>query len=59
MAVRPTASGSKGADARTDYKRLFAERKTPMPAGIGVLTDSDDTRSSAEGDDGNFRVCTK
>src|ERR1043166_203270 len=35
-------------DARTDYKRLFGESETPKPAGIAVLTDSDDTRSSAE-----------
>ena len=44
-------------DARTDYKRLFGESETPNPAGIAVLTDSDDTQSSAEGDYANFRVC--
>ena len=27
------------------------------PAGIAVLTDSDDTNSSAQGDYANFRVC--
>ena len=27
------------------------------PAGIAVLTDADDTRSRAEGDYANFRVC--
>jgi hypothetical protein len=44
-------------DARADYKRLFGETQTPKPAGIAVLTDSDDTRSSAEGDYANFRAC--
>ena len=29
----------------------------PKPAGIAVLTDADDTRSSAAGDYANFRVC--
>ena len=44
-------------DARTDYKRLFGESETPTPAGIAVLTDSDDTRSSAEWEYANFHVC--
>jgi DUF3047 family protein len=44
-------------DARGDYRRLFGESETPKPAGIAVLTDSDDTRSTAEGDYANFRVC--
>ena len=44
-------------DARTDYERLFGESETPKPAGIALLTDSDDTQSSAEGDYANFRVC--
>jgi Protein of unknown function (DUF3047) len=42
-----------------DYKRLFGESDTPKPAGIAVLTDSDDTKSTAEGDYANFRVCRK
>jgi hypothetical protein len=42
-----------------DYKQLFGEGETPKPAGIAVLTDSDDTNSSAEGDYANFRVCRK
>ena len=46
-------------DARADYKRLFGESDTPKPAGIAVLTDSDDTKSSAEGEYANFRVCRK
>jgi hypothetical protein len=40
-----------------DYKKLFKESDTPKPAGIAVLTDSDDTRSSAAGDYANFRAC--
>jgi hypothetical protein len=42
-----------------DYKRFFGESDTPKPAGIAVLTDSDDTSSSAEGDYANFRACRK
>jgi hypothetical protein len=44
-------------DALADYRRLFREAATPTPAGIGVLTDSDDTRSRAQGDYANFRAC--
>ncbi|MGH7306256.1 MAG: DUF3047 domain-containing protein [Candidatus Rokuibacteriota bacterium] len=40
-----------------DYKKYFNEKETPKPAGIAVLTDSDDTDSSAQGDYANFRVC--
>jgi len=40
-----------------DYKRFFSEAETPKPAGIAVLTDSDDTKSSAQGDYANFRAC--
>jgi len=29
----------------------------PKPEGIGVLTDADDTESSAAGDYANFRAC--
>jgi hypothetical protein len=46
-------------DVLADYKRLFGEAATPAPAGIAVLTDSDDTQSSAEGDYANFRACRK
>jgi hypothetical protein len=42
-----------------DYERLFGESSAPKPAGIAVLTDSDDTKSIAEGDYANFRVCRK
>ncbi len=40
-----------------DYRRLFGETDVPTPSGIAVLTDSDDTQSSAQGDYANFRVC--
>lgn len=40
-----------------DYKKLFDETETPKASGIAVLTDSDDTKSVAQGDYANFRVC--
>ncbi len=40
-----------------DYKKFFKEADTPKPSGIAVLTDSDDTKSVAQGDYSNFRVC--
>jgi hypothetical protein len=39
-----------------DYRRLFGAEPA-RPRGIGVLTDSDDTRSVAEGDYADFRLC--
>jgi hypothetical protein len=44
-------------NALEDYTRLFGEPPAVKPAGIAVLTDADDTRSRAEGDYANFRVC--
>jgi hypothetical protein len=44
-------------DVLADYRKFFGESETPKPAGIAVLTDSDDTRSSAAGDYANFRAC--
>ena len=44
------------ADVREDYRKLFGD-KAPKPAGIAVLTDSDDTKSRAQGDYANFRAC--
>jgi hypothetical protein len=40
-----------------DYKKFFDEAETPKTSGIAVLTDSDDTKSIAQGDYANFRVC--
>ena len=42
-----------------DYRTRFRESGTPKPAGIAVLTDSDDTESSASGDYAKFRACRK
>ena len=39
-----------------DYRRLFGDEPV-RPRGIGVLTDGDDTRSVAEGDYADFRIC--
>lgn len=44
-------------NVRDDYLRFFEEREVPKPAGIAVLTDSDDTDSLAQGDYAAFRVC--
>jgi Protein of unknown function (DUF3047) len=63
--VRVLRSGAAGrgewieerVNVRDDYRRFFEEDKTPKPAGIAVLTDSDDTGSTAQGDYANFRVC--
>jgi len=40
-----------------DYKKFFDETETPKASGIAVLTDADDTKSVAQGDYSNFRVC--
>jgi hypothetical protein len=40
-----------------DFKRFFGSSSVPKPEGIAVLTDSDDTKSRAQGDYANFRVC--
>ena len=44
-------------NVRDDYLKFFGEKDVPKPAGIAVLTDSDDTSSRAQGDYANFRVC--
>ncbi|MBI1728353.1 MAG: DUF3047 domain-containing protein [Candidatus Rokubacteria bacterium] len=40
-----------------DFKKFFDETETPKTSGIAVLTDSDDTKSTAQGDYANFRLC--
>jgi hypothetical protein len=63
--VHVLRSGTAGKDRWTeervnvlaDYKRLFGVSETPTPAGIGVLTDSDDTKSNAQGDYAKLRAC--
>jgi hypothetical protein len=46
-------------NVRDDYLAAFDVKEVPKPAGIAVLTDSDDTKSSATGDYADFRVCRK
>jgi len=40
-----------------DYTKFFDEAEAPKASGIAVLTDSDDTKSTAQGDYANFRLC--
>jgi hypothetical protein len=44
-------------NVREDYQKYFGVGEVPRPGGIAVLTDSDDTGSSAQGDYADFRVC--
>jgi hypothetical protein len=46
-------------DALRDFRASFAESGIPVPAGIAVLTDADDTRSSAQGDYADFQACSR
>jgi Protein of unknown function (DUF3047) len=63
--VRVLRSGADGmgqwvevrVNVRDDYLQYFAGKEVPKPAGIAVLTDSDDTGSSAQGDYADFRAC--
>ncbi len=65
--VRVLRSGAQGArqwvDERAnvleDYRKYFETNDVPKPSGIAVLTDSDDTKSSAQGDYANFRACAR
>ena len=40
-----------------DWKAAFKASETPKVGGIAVLTDADDTKSTAAGDYANFRAC--
>ncbi len=44
-------------NVREDYQKYFGGSEVSKPGGIAVLTDSDDTKSSAQGDYASFRVC--
>jgi hypothetical protein len=61
--VLRSGAGQKGewieerVNARDDYMKAFGVAEPPKPAGIAVLTDSDDTGSSAQGDYRDFRAC--
>ncbi len=54
---RPGAWVEERVNVLEDFRRAFDEDKTPKPGGIAVLTDADDTRSTAVGDYANFRAC--
>jgi hypothetical protein len=56
---RPTTDGwvDERVNVRDEWKEVFKASETPRPGGIAVLTDADDTRSSAAGDYANFRAC--
>jgi hypothetical protein len=45
-------------NVREDYQKYFGGSDPPRIAGIAVLTDSDDTHGSAQGDYAQFRACT-
>jgi hypothetical protein len=63
--VLRSGSGQKGqwvderVNVRDDYLAYFKEKDVPKPAGIAVLTDSDDTASIAQGDYAKFRACAE
>ena len=42
-----------------DYRKFFDVKEPPKPIGIAVLTDSDETKSSAVGDYADFKICRK
>jgi hypothetical protein len=44
-------------DVLKDWKAAFKATETPKVVGIAVLTDADDTKSSAAGDYADFRAC--
>jgi hypothetical protein len=46
-------------NVRDHWKAAFKESATPKPGGIVVLTDADDTSSTAAGDYAGFRACRK
>lgn len=46
-------------NVRDDFLKAFKMREMPKPGGIAVLTDADDTKSTAVGDYADFRVCRR
>jgi hypothetical protein len=46
-------------NVRDDYLAYFGKKAVPQPAGIAILTDSDDTGTTAQGDYANFRACVR
>ena len=53
----PDAWVEERVNALKDWKAAFKESDTPKVGGIAVLTDADDTKSTAVGDYRNFRAC--
>ncbi|HEY1269604.1 MAG TPA: DUF3047 domain-containing protein [Candidatus Binatia bacterium] len=47
------------ANLAADYRKYFGGGKLLDPVGIAILTDADDTQSSAEGDYADFRICSE
>jgi DUF3047 family protein len=47
------------ANVAEDYARRFNDQSQPKPLGLAVLTDSDDTKSYAEGDYADFEACRR
>jgi Protein of unknown function (DUF3047) len=56
---RPRTDGwvDERVNVRDEWMAAFKAAETPQPGGIVVLTDADDTRSTAAGDYANFRAC--
>jgi hypothetical protein len=56
---RPSTDGwvDERVNVRDEWKAAFKASEIPRPGGIAVLTDADDTKSTAAGDYANFRVC--
>ena len=65
--VRVLRSGTEGrgewrqekVNVLEDYRKYFDTQDAPKPIGIAVLTDADDTKSSASGDYADFKMCRK
>ena len=65
--VRVLRSGSDGrgewrhekVNVLEDYRTFFDAKESPKPIGIAVLTDADETKSSAAGDYAEFKICRK
>jgi hypothetical protein len=65
--VRVLRSGAEGrgewrqekVNVAEDYRKYFTGGEVPKPIGIAVLTDSDETKSSAIGDYAEFKICRK
>lgn len=53
----PEAWTQERVNVLTEWKAAFKESDTPKVVGIAVLTDADDTKSSAAGDYADFRAC--